>query len=88
VDSYYLSNAYPNPFNPTTNINYILPKNTNVKLRVYNILGENVITLVNEFQSKGKYNIKLDGTNLSSGIYFYVLEANDFIQTKKAMLIK
>jgi V8-like Glu-specific endopeptidase len=87
-NSYYLSNAFPNPFNPTTNIDYTLPINTNVKLRVYNILGETIATLVNEFQSKGIHSIKLDGTNLSSGIYFYVLETDDFIQTKKLMVLK
>ena len=87
-DNYYLSNAHPNPFNPTTNIDYNLAKDTDVKLRVYNILGEKVLTLVNEFQSKGVYSIKLDGSNLSSGIYVYVLETNDFIQTKKVILLK
>jgi len=88
IEKFTLFPAYPNPFNPITNIEYILPINTNVKLSVYNILGENKIILVNEFQSKGKYKIKLDGANLSSGIYFYVLETGVFIQTRKAILIK
>ena len=81
-------NAYPNPFNPTTNINYSLPKNTRVKLTVYNVLGELISELVDEFQSKGIYSIKFDGHNLTSGIYFYVLKTEDCIKTNKMMLVK
>ncbi len=79
---------FPNPFNPTTTINYQLPVNTFVTLKVYNILGEEVATLVNEEKSAGIYQVKFDGSSLSSGIYFYKLTAGKISEIKKMMLVK
>jgi len=83
-----LSQNYPNPFNPSTTINYSLPKSRNVTLKVFDILGQEVTTLVNEKQSAGKYEVKFDADNLSSGIYFYRLKANNLWKTKKMILLK
>ncbi|MBK7104558.1 MAG: T9SS type A sorting domain-containing protein [Ignavibacteriae bacterium] len=85
---YSLSQNYPNPFNPLTTINYQLPKDGHVTLKIYDMLGKEVITLVNEFKTSGKYNIKFDGSNLSSGVYFYKIEAGNFSDTKKLILMK
>jgi photosystem II stability/assembly factor-like uncharacterized protein len=71
-----LNQNYPNPFNPSTIISYDLPASSSVSLRVYDMLGKEIKTLVNGYQSAGSYNIRFDGSNLSSGIYFYVLKAN------------
>ena len=79
---------YPNPFNPITTIYYQLTHTTPVVLEVFNSLGQKVITLVNELQSPGTYKIRFDGANLSSGVYYYQIEANGFIQQKKMLLIK
>jgi len=70
VQSFQLENNYPNPFNPSTTINYTLAKNSFVSLEVYNIQGERVAELVNELQNAGEYNVKFNGVNLSSGVYF------------------
>ena len=86
--SYSLNQNYPNPFNPVTNINFALPKSGNVTLKVYDMLGNLVTTLYNGFKPAGYYNTNFDGTNLSSGIYFYQLKADNFIETKKMTLIK
>jgi len=85
---YSLSQNYPNPFNPTTNIKFSIPKDGNVSLKIYDLLGNEVTTFVNGFMKAGVYNAEFDGSNISSGIYFYTLKTNDFIQTKKMMLIK
>ena len=86
--NYYLYDNYPNPFNPTTIINYQIPENGLVVLRVYNELGEEIKSLVNEFESAGIYNVNFDGTGLASGVYFYRLEAGNYIATKKFILVK
>ena len=83
-----LEQNYPNPFNPATMINYSLPATSYVTLTVYNMLGQEVATLVNEQQSAGEKSIKFDATNLSSGIYVYRLTANAFTEVKKMILIK
>lgn len=83
-----LSQNYPNPFNPTTTISYQLPVTSNVKLKVYDILGREVATLVNEEKPAGSYEVEFNGSGLSSGIYFYQLKAGNFIQTKKFVLMK
>ena len=85
---YSLNQNYPNPFNPSTQISFGLPKSGNVKLVVFDILGREVKTLVNEFQTAGTHSITFDASSLSSGIYFYSITANDFTATKKMLLIK
>ena len=79
---------YPNPFNPTTKIKYSIPRASNVTIKVFDILGEEVITLVNEKQEAGTYNVDFDGSNLDSGIYIYQMQAEDFSSTKKMLIIK
>ena len=87
---YNLSQNYPNPFNPTTTINYVVPKRSLVIIKVYNILGKEVATLVNEEKPAGHYSIKLsaDKYKLSSGVYFYRMQAGNFVVTKKLVLMK
>ncbi|MEW6006349.1 MAG: glycoside hydrolase family 2 TIM barrel-domain containing protein [Stygiobacter sp.] len=83
---------YPNPFNPTTIIKYSIPTGVETSymtsLRIYDILGKEVATLVNERQPAGNYEVKFDGSNLSSGVYFYKLQSGSFVQTKKFILMK
>jgi len=90
IPNYYsLSQNYPNPFNPTTTIKFGLPKAGNVKLVVFDILGREVATLINnEFRDVGTYTVNFDASALSSGVYFYRLESGDFSQTKKMLLVK
>lgn len=87
--SFSLSQNYPNPFNPTTTIKYQIPKKDHVLLRVYNILGQVVATLVNGTQAPGFKEAKFDGSSLSSGVYIYTLTVgNSFFSKKKMMLLK
>jgi len=86
--NFFLSQNYPNPFNPVTTINYSIPKRSIVTLKIYDILGEEVATLVNEEKLPGLYEIKFDGGNLSSGVYIYRLTADDFFSSKKFTLLK
>ena len=88
VNSYNLGQNYPNPFNPTTKINFNIPVSENVSLIIYNSLGKEAAVLVNERLSAGSYSASLNGTALSSGIYFYTLKAGSFTETKKMTLIK
>ncbi|MCL4547047.1 MAG: T9SS type A sorting domain-containing protein [Bacteroidetes bacterium] len=83
-----LSQNYPNPFNPSTKISFSLPSSTNVSLKVFNTLGQEVSELVNENLQPGKYSVDFDASKLSSGVYFYTLRANDFVQSKKMILMK
>ena len=83
-----LSQNYPNPFNPTCNINYSLPKESFVTLSIYNILGTKVKELLNEKKIAGNYSIEFNADNLPSGIYFYRLQTENFIETKKMILLK
>jgi hypothetical protein len=85
---YSLEQNYPNPFNPTTTIMYQLPKDGLVTLKVYDILGAEVVTLVNEEKVAGKYEVSFDASRLASGIYIYRLQANDYISVKKMVLLK
>ena len=87
-DSYKLFQNYPNPFNSTTTIRYELPKPSPVKLNIYDILGREVSVLVNENKSAGSYEVKLDAAGLSSGVYFYRLQAGNFVQTRKLLLVR
>jgi len=86
--NYSLSQNYPNPFNPGTTIRYSIPTKSNVRLRVYNSIGENIAELVDARQAAGNYEINWDAGNFASGIYFYTLRAGIFTNTKKMMLIK
>lgn len=79
---------YPNPFNPETLIKYEIAEKTNVKLTVYDVLGRTALTLVNEVKAPGSYGVKFDGSNLASGLYFYRLDAGNFSEVKKMILIK
>ena len=83
-----LSQNYPNPFNPETKIWYSLPHSGDVNLIIYNILGKEVARLVDGFQTAGKYNSIWNASNFASGIYFFRLQAGDFVQTKKMALLK
>ena len=87
-NTYSLNQNYPNPFNPVTRINFDIPKQGMVSLRVYDVLGREVKTLVNEVKAPGVYSVDFNGTELSSGVYFYKLESNGFTDIKKMMLIK
>jgi photosystem II stability/assembly factor-like uncharacterized protein len=84
---YSLSQNYPNPFNPSTIINYQIPKAGFVTLKIYDILGKEVAELVNEEKVAGKYKVEFDASQLSSGVYFYQLQASIFVQTKKMILL-
>ncbi|MGE5435610.1 MAG: T9SS type A sorting domain-containing protein [Syntrophothermus sp.] len=85
---YALFQNYPNPFNPSTKIVFNVPQAGNVKLAVYNLLGQEVSTLVNEFRTAGTYEINFDASNLTSGSYFYKIEAGQYSSIKKMMLTK
>lgn len=85
---YELSQNYPNPFNPTTSIQYSIPVNGQVTLKIFNILGQQVQTLVNTVQNSGSYVVNFDASRLSSGIYFYELRADQFVSVKKMVLLK
>ena len=85
---YAIKQNYPNPFNPTSTINYSIPKNSFVTLKVFDLLGSEIATLVNNLQPQGNYDIEFDGNQLTSGIYFYRLQAGEFVETKKMVLIK
>ena len=81
-------NAYPNPFNASTTISYTLPEPSDVTLEVYNILGQNIATLVDENQQAGQYNIKWDAGSLTTGLYFYRIQTDRDVQTQKLVLLK
>ncbi|MBK9098986.1 MAG: T9SS type A sorting domain-containing protein [bacterium] len=83
-----LGQNYPNPFNPSTNIKYSIPADGNVTLKMYDILGKEVSTLVNEYQQAGTFDVVFDGSNLASGVYYYQLTTGDLTSTKKLMLTK
>jgi len=83
-----LAQNYPNPFNPSTAISYQLSAASDVTLKVYDMLGNEAATLVNENKPAGNYEVKFDGSKLASGIYFYKLKAGNFVQTKKLILMK
>ena len=87
-DYFFLSQNYPNPFNPTTTIKFSIPENNNVSIKIYDILGNEVAVLVDDNKSAGNYEVKFTADNLSSGVYFYKLQAGSFNQVKKMLLIK
>jgi hypothetical protein len=87
-----LEQNYPNPFNPETKIVFSLPYAGNVKLKIFDVLGNEVSTLLNEFRAAGRYevdfNIDIISNNISSGVYFYRIEADNFVSTKKMIYLK
>ena len=88
VKEYSLSQNYPNPFNPSTEIIYTLAKSGNITLKVYNLLGSEVATLVNGFMESGKHSAKFNAKDFTSGVYFYTIKADNFTSTRKMMLMK
>lgn len=88
IFTYNLKQNYPNPFNPTTKINYSIPDEELVTIKIYNLVGKEITTLINEMKPYGNYEIEFNATGLPSGVYFYQLVAGDFIQTKKMLLLK
>ncbi|MCL5030776.1 MAG: T9SS type A sorting domain-containing protein [Bacteroidetes bacterium] len=87
-EKFELAQNYPNPFNPSTTIRYSIPTSNKVIMRLYDALGKEITTLVNDLKGPGIYQVRLNDGNLPSGIYFYRIEAGNFIETKKMMLIK
>jgi hypothetical protein len=85
---YDLEQNYPNPFNPETKISFSVSEKSNVKLTIHNLLGEQIRVLENGIFKAGKHESKFDGKELSSGIYFIRLQANDYVKTIKATLLK
>lgn len=87
-DEYSVSQNFPNPFNPTTNIKYSIPQDNYVSIKIYNLLGKEVMNLINDFKKAGSYSISFDGSNLPSGVYYYKIKAGEFVQIRKMVLIK
>ncbi len=92
-DEYRLSQNCPNPFNPTTMIEYNVPTRSHVAIEIFNLLGQRVATIVDEMKDAGRYRAVWDGTDaagetISTGVYFYRLRANDFVATRKMLLVK
>jgi hypothetical protein len=83
-----LSQNYPNPFNPVTKIKYSIPQSSNVVVKVFDVLGNEVATLVNEQKQAGTYELEFSSSGLSSGLYFYTMSAGSFIETKKMVFMK
>jgi hypothetical protein len=83
-----LGQNYPNPLNPSTTIKFELPRGSQVNLSVYDILGREVAVLVNEKRDGGVYEVKFDGSNCASGVYFYRLMAGDYVATKKLVVLR
>jgi len=88
INDYMLYQNFPNPFNPATTIEFYLPHSSFVTLKIFDSLGKEVTSLINESKSIGHHKIQFDASNLSSGIYFYEFKANDFVSTKKLLLVK
>ncbi|MCF8241633.1 MAG: T9SS type A sorting domain-containing protein [Melioribacteraceae bacterium] len=88
VHEYKLSQNYPNPFNPSTTINYSLKENGFVTLKIYNILGQEMVTLVNKELNAGQHTVNFDASKLSSGVYIYQIQAGNFTSSKKMLLLK
>lgn len=88
VADYSLAQNYPNPFNPTTKINYAIKEKGNVELKVFDLLGSEIATLINEEQNPGNYEVFFDASKLSSGVYLYTIKSGNFMQTRKMLLMK
>ena len=91
-ENFHLYQNYPNPFNPVTKIKYVIARGTkqsqHITLKVYDILGKEIATLIDKEQNAGKYEIEFDASHLSSGVYFYQLRAKSFVVTKKMILLR
>ena len=87
-NTYSLEDNFPNPFNPTTTISYSIPNDEKVVLKVYDIIGSEITTLVNEEKAAGKYEVNFDASSLSSGVYIYKIQAGSFVSSKKMLLLK
>jgi photosystem II stability/assembly factor-like uncharacterized protein len=85
---YALKQNYPNPFNPTTTIEYALPVSSMVTIKIYDMLGNEVMDVVNEYKNEGIHSVIVNGTSLASGLYFYTIKADKFVDTKKMVLLK
>lgn len=83
-----LSQNYPNPFNPATKVRYELPKGSYVTITLYNVIGQEVATLVNEEQQPGRYEVSWNASGFASGVYFYRIQTKEFVATKKLMLLR
>jgi len=88
ANNFKLDQNYPNPFNPSTMISYSIPQSSFVTLKVYDIIGNEVATLVNETKSAGNYDVRFDASNLSNGVYLYSIKTTNFTSTKKMILVK
>ena len=89
LDEYIVSQNYPNPFNSSTRISYSIPNSDFVTVKIYDLFGREIQTLINEFQNTGMYSVSFDASELSSGIYFYKLQVgSDFIETKKMLFLR
>lgn len=87
-EKYQIYQNYPNPFNPVTNIDYDLPVNSNVNISVYDMTGRQIAVLVNDFKQAGKHSVSYNAMNISSGIYYYKIQAGDFVSVKRMVLVK
>jgi hypothetical protein len=88
VSEFSLAQNYPNPFNPSTTISFSLAQPAHVRLDLYNQLGERVASLVDEHRAAGYHSVKLNGSTLASGVYYYRLHAGDFVATRKLLLLR
>jgi len=95
ITKFELAQNYPNPFNPSTKIKYLIPnviqgggEGSKVQLKVYDVLGNEGVTLVDEFKPAGSYAVEFNASNLSSGVYFYKLQSGNFVETKKMILLR
>ena len=85
---YFLSQNYPNPFNPATKIQYGVKERIDIKIVIFNAIGEEILLLLKELKEPGSYEIEFNASTLPSGVYFYRLQAGDFVQTRKMILLK
>jgi len=88
LDEFSLGQNYPNPFNPTTTINYQLPTTSHLTIKVYNLLGKEVATLVDDVKQAGSHSVTFDGSGLAGGVYLYQLKTANYTDTKKCLFLK